>query len=61
MTYADRYGARPSLGIEFGVSRLFTGRVYAGASVGARKVFLLDDASDLRYNPAFRLATGVAF
>lgn len=61
LTYADRYGVRPSLGAETGLSRLISRRYYAGASVGVKKVFFLDDASDLRYNPTLRLAAGFAF
>ena len=61
LTFADRYGVRPSLGIETGVSWLVARRIYAGASVGAKKVFLLDDDSDLRDNPSFRVAAGYAF
>lgn len=61
LTYADRYGIRPSLGTEAGLSRQIGRRVYAGASVGVKKVFFLDDASDLRYNPALRLAAGIVF
>lgn len=61
LTFADRYGVRPSLGIDTGVSWLIARRIYAGASVGAKKVFLLDDDSDLRYNPSFRVAAGYAF
>lgn len=43
------------------MSWLIARRIYAGASVGAKKVFLLDDDSDLRYNPSFRVAAGYAF
>ena len=61
LTYADRYGIRPSLGVDTGLSRVVVRRIYVGASVGAKKVFFLDDASDLRYNPSLRFAAGVAF
>lgn len=61
LTYADRYGVRPSLGAETGISWLISRRYYVGASVGVKKVFLLEDASDLRYNPALRVAAGFAF
>ncbi len=61
LTFADRYGVRPSLGIETGVSWLIARRIYTGASVGAKKVLLLNDDSDLRYNPSFRVAAGYAF
>lgn len=61
LTYADRYGVGPSVGVETGVSWLMARRLYIGASVGAKKVFALDDGSDLHYNPSFRLATGIAF
>lgn len=61
LTYADRHGLRPSLGVESGLSFLITRRYYLGASIGAKKVFLLDAASDLRYNPAIRFAAGFAF
>lgn len=61
LTYAGRYGIRPSLGTEAGLSRQIGRRVYAGASVGVKKVFFLDDASDLRYNPATRISLGFVF
>lgn len=61
LTYADRHGLRPSVGAETGLSWLIDRRLYLGASVAVRTVFLLDDASDLGYNPTFRLATGFAF
>ena len=61
LTYADRYGIRPSLGTEAGLSRQIGRHVYAGASVGVKKVFFLDDASDLCFNPATRLSLGFVF
>jgi hypothetical protein len=61
LTFADRYGVGPSLGVETGMSWLMARRLYIGGSVGAKKVFALDDDSALHYNPAFRLATGIAF
>ena len=61
LTYADRYGIRPSLGVDTGLSRVVVRRIYVGASVGAKKVFFLDDASDLRYNPSLRFAAGFTF
>lgn len=61
VTYADRYGVRPSLGAETGISWLIKRPFYVGASVGVKKVFFLEDASDLRYNPSLRLAAGFAF
>lgn len=61
LTFADRNGVGPSLGVETGVSWLIARRVYVGASMGAKTVFALDDDSDLRYNPSFRVAAGYAF
>ena len=61
LTYADRFGVRPSLGAETGISWLISRRYYVGSSVGVKKVFFLDDASDLRYNPSLRLSLGFAF
>jgi len=61
LTFVERYGGGPSLGVETGMSWLLARRLYAGASVGAKTVFALDDDSDLRYNPTFRVAAGYAF
>lgn len=61
LTFADRYGVGPSLGVETGVSWLIARRLYVGTSVGAKTVFALDDDSDLRYNPSLRVAAGYAF
>lgn len=61
LTYADRHGIRPGVGAEAGLSWLIRRRYYVGSSVGAKKVFFLDDASDLRDNPSLRFAAGVAF
>jgi hypothetical protein len=61
LTFADRYGVGPSLGVDTGVSWLIARRLYVGASVGAKTVFAFDNDSDLRYNPSFRVATGYAF
>ena len=61
LTFTDRYGVGPSLGVETGVSWLIARRIYAGASMGAKTVFALDDDADLRYNPSFRVAAGYAF
>ncbi len=61
LTFADRYGLRPNVGVETGMSWLIARRLYVGTSVGAKKVFLLDDDADLRYNPSLRIAAGYAF
>ena len=61
LTFADRYGVGPSLGVDTGMSWLISRRIYVGTSVGAKTVFALDNDSDLRYNPSFRVAAGYAF
>lgn len=61
LTFAERYGVGPSLGVDTGVSWLIARRLYVGTSLGAKKVFALDDDSDLRYNPSLRVAAGYAF
>ncbi len=59
--YADRNGVRPLVGVETGVSWLLARRVYAGASIGARKVFYRDEATTPRLTPVARLNLGVAY
>lgn len=61
VTYADRHGIRPGVGAEAGLSWLINRRFYAGASVGARKVFLLNHDVGLDLNPSVRFAAGFAF
>ncbi len=59
--YADRNGIRPSVGVETGVSWLLARRIYAGASIGARKVFSRNDATTPRLTPVVRLNLGIAY
>jgi hypothetical protein len=61
LTFAERQGFSLNLGVEAGVSRLIAQRIYAGASVGVRRGILPYQISDLRSNPAFRVAVGYAF
>lgn len=59
--YADRNGIRPLVGVETGVSWLVARRVYAGASMGARKVFYREEATTPRLTPVVRLDLGIAY
>ena len=59
--YADRNGIRPLVGVETGVSWLVARRLYAGASVGARKVFYRDEATTPRLSPVVRVNLGIAY
>ena len=61
LTFVERYGGGPSVGVDTGMSWLIARRLYVGTSVGAKKVFALDDDSDLRDNPSLRVAAGYAF
>jgi hypothetical protein len=61
LAFAEHHGLRLSLGVEAGVSRLIARRIYAGASVGAKRIILPYWSSDLRNNPSFRVAAGYVF
>jgi len=59
--YADRHGIRPTVGVETGVSWLVARRVYAGASIGARKVFYREESTGIRLSPVVRMNIGIAY
>jgi hypothetical protein len=61
LMFAAPFAAAPSLGLEVGASSLIAHRLYVGASVGARKVFLLRHGLRPDAGPSFRLVAGVAF
>lgn len=61
LTFVDDFITAPNVGAEFGGSRMFGRNLYLGASIGAKKAFLLNHDVGLDLNPSVRFAAGFAF
>lgn len=61
LTFVNDFEAAPNVGAEFGGSRMLGRNLYLGASIGAKKAFLLNHDVGLDLNPSIRFAAGFAF